>query len=120
MIVPLDPAKRRGKRRNIGKGERPCPEHFDAQELNDLLKWGMTENYALEELIYGFDRVKNWARGKGEQKVDWVAVTQNAICMGWGRAGYANWLARRKRPPRTITPELIERLVAERREEIGA
>jgi hypothetical protein len=116
-VVPLDPRRRRGKQRNIGKNERPCPEHFDSAELRDLLKWGMGGKYALEELIYGFDRVKNWARGNGAMRVDWVAVTQNAIMGGWGRAGYGNWLARRNRSPRTITPELIEQLVEERRGE---
>jgi hypothetical protein len=116
-VVPLDPGRRRGKSRNIGKDERPCPEHFDAVELRDLLKWGMGEKHALEELVYAFERVKNWARGRGILRVDWVAVTENAIAGEWGLKGYDKWLVRRNKVPRTITPELIEQLVEERRKE---
>ncbi len=117
-VLPLDQAKRRRQRR---KGEEcPCPERFNPVQLAQLLTWGMRNGYALEELVYGWERVKNWAWAGGALRIDWVAVTRNAITGGWGRAGYANWLARRKRPPRTITPELIERLVEERREEFGS
>jgi hypothetical protein len=118
-VLPLDPRKRRRKaKRTLGE-KCPCPERLSPGELEDVLTWGMTHGYALEELEYGWQRVKNWARGSGAMRVDWVRVLWNAMLGGWGRAGYGNWLARRKRPPRTITPELIERLVAERREEFG-
>jgi len=113
-VLQLEDARRRRKRRNVGKEERPCPDYLDPQELRDALAWGKANGYALEELMYAWERVKTWAHGKGAVKVDWVAAMQNAVLGGWGRAGYGNWLERRKRPPRTITPELIEELVAKR------
>ncbi len=117
-VLQLD--ERRRKRREAKERETPCPEHLSPEQLAELLDWGMRNGYALEELIYGWENTQDWAKGGGVTKVDWVATVRVHIKKGWARAGYANWLSRRKRPPRTLTPELIERLVETRREECGA
>ena len=118
-VLQLDGHRRRKRRAKRPKREEClCPERFNPHELRLILIWGMNNGYALEELIYGWEMVKDYAKSGGVMKVDWPATLRVHIKKGWARAGYANWLARRKRPPRTITPELIEKLVGERREEM--
>ena len=94
-----------------------------AHGLTGYADWREIEHtlarYGATSFVYGWENVQDWAKGGGAVRVDWVAVTRNAIKKGWARAGYGNWLARRKRPPRTLTPELIEKLVETRREEFG-
>ncbi len=116
-VLQLD--ERRRKRREAKERETPCPERLNPEQLESVLNWGMRNGYALEELIYGWERVKNWAKGGGATRIDWVATMRNAVMGGWGRAGYANWLERINRTPRTLTPTLIEMIVEQRRGEQG-
>jgi len=116
-VLKLDGYRRRRSRPRSEAG--PCPEKFSPDELQRLLAWAMRSGCSLDEVQFAWQSVRLWWETRQEPRANWVAVTMNAIRHGWGLRGYQRWHEKRGRASRTITPELIEKLVAQRREWIA-
>ena len=76
---------------NHRRPQTSCPENLDLEGINRVIDWAKTcPNGPIDRdrLRFAWERFKNWARGKGEEKRDWESAFRNALSAGWPLEGF--------------------------------
>lgn len=81
------PAPGRSKDRQRARATR-CPDRLEESDRSALLAWAGAHGFSGPQVAWAVERVRDWARAKDEQRVDWVATIRNAMSRGWALEGY--------------------------------
>jgi len=71
------------------------PARLSIKEIRRLFRLASQHGYTIEQVEWATTVVRSWATSNQRKRHDWVAVINNALMMGWGRAGFPDFAKRR-------------------------
>ena len=71
------------------------PARLSIKEIRRLFRLAAKHGYTIEQVEWACLVVRNWATTNQRKRADWVCVINNALMMGWGRAGFPDFAKRR-------------------------